>query len=95
MEFFEALYGRRATRAFSPQLVSRPVIERLIDAAIQASSAVSEQPWDFAIIQNGELLDRIAIYVTIRPSHAPLRRRLAWLTVGATKRGVLSNRSAN
>ncbi|WP_089177959.1 nitroreductase [Bosea sp. AS-1] len=60
MEFFEALYGRRATRAFSPQPVSGPVIERLIDAAIQAPSAINEQPWDFAIIQESDLLDRIA-----------------------------------
>lgn len=60
MEFFEALNGRRATRAFSPQPVSRPVIERQIDAAIQAPSAINEQPCDFAIIQEYERLDRIA-----------------------------------
>lgn len=60
MELFEAIYGRRATRAFSPQPVPKPVLERLIDAAIQAPSAVNEQPWDFAIVQDEAQLKRIA-----------------------------------
>lgn len=60
MEFFEAVYGRRATRAFSREPVARSLIARIVDAAIQAPSAVNEQPWDFAVIQDSERLDRIA-----------------------------------
>ncbi|MBS7556103.1 nitroreductase family protein [Ancylobacter dichloromethanicus] len=61
MELTEAIYGRRATRAFTGETVTRPVLERLVDAAIQAPSAVNEQPWDFVVIQNALLLDRISV----------------------------------
>ena len=50
MDLVEAVYGRRATRAFSPQPVPRAVLERLIDAAVQAPSAVNAQSWDFAVV---------------------------------------------
>lgn len=60
MDLTEAIYGRRATRAYTAATVTKNVLESLIDAAIQAPSAVNEQPWDFTIIQNIALLDRIS-----------------------------------
>lgn len=60
MDLTEAIYGRRATRAYTAAPVAKDVLESLIDAAIQAPSAVNEQPWDFTIIQNIALLDRIS-----------------------------------
>jgi nitroreductase len=60
LELTEAIYGRRATRSFTAEAVQRPILEALIDAAIQAPSAVNEQPWDFAVVQNAALLDRIS-----------------------------------
>lgn len=61
MELREVIYGRRATRAFTREPVAKPVLERLVDAAIQAPSAVNERPWDFVVIQNALLLDRISV----------------------------------
>lgn len=60
MELRDALYGRRATRQFTPETVERPVLERLIDAAIQAPSAVNAQPWHFTIVRKASLLDSLA-----------------------------------
>jgi nitroreductase len=60
MELTEAIYGRRSTRAFSQQPVTRSLLERLIDSAIQAPSARNKQPWEFVIIQNIPLLDQIS-----------------------------------
>ncbi len=60
MDLTEAIYGRRATRAYTAAPVPKEVLESLIDAAIQAPSAVNEQPWDFTIVQNIALLDRIS-----------------------------------
>ncbi|HUB66208.1 MAG TPA: nitroreductase [Candidatus Methylacidiphilales bacterium] len=60
MELTEAIYGRRSTRAFSPEPVTKTVLESLIDAALQAPSARNEQPWEFVIIQNRPLLDQIS-----------------------------------
>ena len=36
------------------------MLESVIDAAIEAPSAVNEQPWDFTIVHNAALLDRIS-----------------------------------
>lgn len=60
MELTEAIYGRRATRSFTREPLDKAVIEKLIDAAIQAPSAVNEQPWEFVVVQDGSLLDRIS-----------------------------------
>lgn len=56
----EAIHGRRATRRFAPEAVDRSILERLVDAAIFAPSAVNEQPWHFTIVRNRPLLDRIS-----------------------------------
>lgn len=60
MELREAIYRRRATRGFTREPVSKELIEKLVDAAIHAPSAVNEQLWDFAIVQDTMLLDRIS-----------------------------------
>ncbi|MBB6305194.1 nitroreductase family protein [Rhizobium leucaenae] len=60
MELAEAIYGRRATRAFASQPVAKAVLERLVDAAIQAPTAVNQQPWDFAIVRGQARLKQIA-----------------------------------
>jgi nitroreductase len=60
MELIEAIYGRRATRHFTKEPVTKSMIETLIDAAIQAPSAVNEQPWHFTVVQDPALLDRIS-----------------------------------
>ena len=61
MELKKAIYGRRATRAYTPQAVDRAKLEALIDAAIQAPSAINLQPWAFCIIRDTNLLERLSI----------------------------------
>ncbi|MFG1420527.1 nitroreductase family protein [Roseixanthobacter liquoris] len=61
MELTEAIHGRRATRAFTRESVATPLLERLVDAALQAPSAFNAQPWDFTIIRDRALLDRISV----------------------------------
>ena len=60
MELKTAIYGRRAVRSFSAAPVKTETLVRLIDAAIQAPSAVNAQPWHFTVIRNAALLDRIS-----------------------------------
>ncbi|MBB5373166.1 nitroreductase family protein [Acidocella aromatica] len=60
MELREAIYGRRSTRGYTSEPIPAPVIEGLISAAIQAPSAVNEQPWHFTIVRSQETLDRIS-----------------------------------
>jgi len=60
METFDAIYGRRAVRDYLPQCIERDRLDRLIDAATQAPSAVNRQPWIFSVVQDQDLLDRIS-----------------------------------
>jgi nitroreductase len=60
MDLHEALYGRRSVREYENRPVERAALTGLIDAAIQAPSAVNEQPWAFTVIQDRALLERIS-----------------------------------
>jgi len=56
MELLKAIYERRSTRDFTDAEVRRDVVLDLIRAAIQAPSALNEQPWAFAVIHGRERL---------------------------------------
>jgi nitroreductase len=60
MDAMEAIYARRAVREFTPEPVDDKVVRQLIDAAVQAPSAVNQQPWSFLVVQDGALLARIS-----------------------------------
>ena len=47
MDLKDAIYTRRAVREFTAEPVDEKTIRKLIDAAIQAPSAVNQQPWSF------------------------------------------------
>jgi nitroreductase len=56
IEVFNAIYERRAVRQYTPEPVSRESIEELVNAAIQAPSAMNVQPWAFVVVRGRELL---------------------------------------
>lgn len=56
MELKNAIFDRRSVREFTAQRVDRETITGLIQAAIQAPSAMNQQPWAFTIIQDKTLL---------------------------------------
>ena len=60
MDLQQAIRSRRAVRAFTPEPVDHGTLLRLIDAAIQAPSAVNEQPWSFTVIEDQAMLARIS-----------------------------------
>jgi len=60
MNVTEAIYERRAIRAFEPRVVEEKILRRLIDAAVHAPSAMNAQPWHFAVVQNRSVLTRFS-----------------------------------
>jgi len=60
MDLKEALYSRRAVRMYEAAAVDERTIQSLIDAAIQAPSAINEQPWSFTVVRDRALLARIS-----------------------------------
>jgi nitroreductase len=55
MDVYEAIKGRRSVRTFKSDDVSPEIVEKLIDAAIQAPSAGNIQPWEFIIVRKSEI----------------------------------------
>ena len=70
MDVMDAIYQRRAVRAYTSQPVEKVTIEVLIKAATHAPSAMNQQPWAFVVIQNPQQLalwsERIKAYVLKR-----------------------------
>lgn len=60
MELIKAMYTRRSIRNFNTQPVSKEQVRQLLDAAVQAPSAMNSQPWSFAVIQDAPMLKNIS-----------------------------------
>ncbi|MGP8122282.1 MAG: nitroreductase family protein [Xanthobacteraceae bacterium] len=60
MNLDKAIAGRRSVRDFTSEAVDEQTLRALIDAAMQAPSAVNQQPWTFTVVRNQALLDQIS-----------------------------------
>ncbi|HOK53941.1 MAG TPA: nitroreductase family protein [Armatimonadota bacterium] len=60
MDIKEAIYTRRSVRQYQNKQVDRGLIEQILDAAVQAPSAMNTQPWVFGVIQDASLLREIS-----------------------------------
>jgi nitroreductase len=60
MDLKAAIYTRRATRSFTHQALNETTIRQLIDAAVQAPSAVNRQAAAFCVVRDRALLDHIS-----------------------------------
>ena len=59
MDFGELAYDRRSIRGFSARQVSCDVVEKLLEAAVQAPSAGNCQPWHFYAVTNTNVISEI------------------------------------
>jgi nitroreductase len=60
MDLKDAIYGRRAVREYTTARVDQGLLQRLIEAAIQAPSALNRQPWLFTVVCDQQLLAEIS-----------------------------------
>jgi len=60
MSALAAIYQRRSVRDYAPGKIDQTVIRSLLDAAVHAPTAMHEEPWAFAVIQDKKLLDRLS-----------------------------------
>lgn len=54
MDVIEAIQERRSTRGFLDKPVEKETLERLLELATQAPSAINLQPWEFAVVSGEE-----------------------------------------
>jgi len=60
MSVMDAIQHRRSVRDYASKTIERKVIQTLLDAAVHAPTAMHEEPWSFAVIQDKEVLDRLS-----------------------------------
>ena len=60
MSALDAIYRRRATRAFTPATIDEPTVRELLRAATYAPTAIHLEPWAFVVVQDRALLKRIS-----------------------------------
>ncbi|MFN2363312.1 MAG: nitroreductase family protein, partial [Halarsenatibacteraceae bacterium] len=59
MDFEKVLFDRRSKRSFIDKEVEDEKIKKLLDAAMAAPSAHNKQPWQFVVIKDNEIMDKI------------------------------------
>jgi nitroreductase len=60
LSVMNAIQHRRSVRDYTSQSIDKSVIQMLLDAAVLAPTAMHEEPWSFAIIQDKKVLDRLS-----------------------------------
>jgi nitroreductase len=61
-------------RKYEKKEINDEIVEKLLSAAMSASSAVNPQPWEFIVIKDREMLDAIPTFSKFArmAAHAPL-----------------------
>ena len=59
MDAICALETRRSVRAYTGDPVSREILEDIVDCGRLAASAVNIQPWEFVVVTNLRILNKI------------------------------------
>ena len=56
----ESIFSRASVRSYSKERIARKTIERLLDAAVRAPSAMHVEPWAFVIVQDMKILKNLS-----------------------------------
>ncbi|QAA33790.1 nitroreductase family protein [Clostridium manihotivorum] len=56
----EEIFKRRSIRKYEDKPVEKEKIERLLRAAMQAPSAVNQQPWEFIVVEDKDTLKKLS-----------------------------------
>jgi nitroreductase len=54
------IFGRRSIRVYSPGEIAPETINRLLEAAMSAPSAMTKDPWRFVVVREASLLSAMA-----------------------------------
>lgn len=60
MDVLEAIRSRRSIRRFEDRPVADDAVKQLLEAAMQAPSARNAQPWQFLVLDDRQILAKIA-----------------------------------
>lgn len=61
MDALEAIRKRRSVREYTGAPIPRADLETIIDAGRMAASGYNRQPWDFIVVTNREMIEKLKI----------------------------------
>ena len=89
MNVFDTILKRRSIRKFKSNLISDEIIKKLLIAAMAAPSARNMQPWEFYVISNKEIMNKIRDVARSIDFESPLMI----VVCGNTNRSITKNDS--
>ena len=60
VNIMDAIHQRRSVRNYTRQAIDTASIDTLLKAAVLAPTAMYQEPWSFVVIQDKDVLDRLA-----------------------------------
>lgn len=72
METMDAIFSRRSIRKFQEKDVEPEKIELLLQAAMAAPSARNSKPWEFIVVTDPVMMDKIRGSMTFGKFNAPM-----------------------
>lgn len=72
MELKDALLKRRSVRKFTEEKVSAELIDELMHAAMSGPSACNKQPWEFYVVTNEDVLEKLRSASMFTKMKAPM-----------------------
>ena len=61
MDALEAIQKRRSVREFTGESIPRDDIEKIVDAGRMAATGYNRQPWDFIVITDQAMIDKLKV----------------------------------
>ncbi len=71
VEIIDLLRARRSIRAYEDRPVEHELLQQLLVAAMAAPSACNSQPWEFVVVTQPEILDRLRSKLLFARYNAP------------------------
>ena len=56
----ENIFARKSVRAYTPKTVEKEKVDMLVKAAMAAPTAVNKQPWAFVVVDDRDVLNKLA-----------------------------------
>lgn len=80
----DVIFSRRSIRNFIDQKVESEKVDRLIRAAMQAPSAMNQQPWEYIVVEKKDTIEKLANFDNINST--PLGKSTLAIVVLADER---------
>ena len=61
MDALEAIRDRRSIRRYTGEPVPKSDLEKIVDAGRLAASGYNRQPWDFVVVTERDMIDRLKV----------------------------------